>query len=300
MALAQAEHVRELLVERVEDLQTEIVGVQTSGDRWQGALSALGGKGAFLKEIDRKLLSGEVDIAVHCMKDVPGDVPLPEGTHFAAYLPREDVHDVVVFPSGSPYTSLEDLPHGSRIATSAVRRKAQILRIRPDLRVDRIRGNVNSRFARLDSEGRFDAMIVARAGLRRIGMEHRIGQMLPIEVMCPAVGAGVIGIQCRTADTGVTASLRVLDDAQTRTRVTAERTMLQGLEGHCNSPIAGHCTITPDGRLSLIGMVFTSDGGRFVSAQEWDKPDRAPELGAIVATALAREGARQIIAGIPH
>jgi hydroxymethylbilane synthase len=299
MAMAQAEHVRELLLKRVENLRVELVGIQTSGDRWQGDLAEVGGKGTFLKEIDRHLLMGEVDIAVHCMKDVPGDVPLLEGLAFAAYLPREDVHDVVVFPNGSPYTSLDDLPSGGRVATSAVRRKAQLLRARPDLHVDRIRGNVNSRLARFDTEGRFDAMILARAGLRRIGMENRANQMLPLDMMCPAVGAGVIGIQCRTADTGVAELLRLLDDEETRVHVSAERTMLHGLQGHCNSPIAGYCTTTADGQLSLIGMVFTPEGGQFAYAHEWDTPDRAPELGAIVAATLARKGARHIIAGIP-
>ncbi|WP_433179051.1 hydroxymethylbilane synthase [Actinoallomurus sp. CA-150999] len=300
MALAQANQVRDLLTGQVDGLEAEIVGIQTSGDRWQGDLAELGGKSAFLKEIDRHLLSGDIDIAVHCMKDVPGDVPLPEGTAFAAYLEREDAHDVIVFPSGSPYGSVDELPAGARVATSAVRRKAQILRVRPDLRVDRIRGNVNSRLARFDTEQQFDAMILARAGLRRIGMEDRVGQVLPVETMCPAIGAGVIGVQCRTADTGVMELVRLLDHAETRTHVTAERTMLQDLQGHCNSPIAGHCTTAGDGRLSLIGMVFSPDGGTFAYAHEWDKPDRAPELGAYVAATLVRKGAHDIIGGIPH
>lgn len=300
MALAQANHVRDLLTGLVDGLEAEIIGIQTSGDRWQGDLAELGGKGAFLKEIDRHLLMGGIDIAVHCMKDVPGDTPLPAGTIFGAYLEREDVHDVVVFPAGSPYRSVEDLPAGARVATSAVRRKAQILRARPDLHVDRIRGNVNSRLARLDTDQRFDAMILARAGLRRIGMEDRSGQVLPLETMCPAVGAGVIGIQCRIADTGVVELVRLLDHAETRTHVTAERTMLHGLQGHCNSPIAGHCTTTGDRQLSLIGMVFSPEDGTFAYAHEWDKLDRAPELGAYVAATLARKGARDIIAGIPH
>ena len=299
MAVAQAGHVRDLLL-KITDLDIELVGIQTSGDRWQGDLAELGGKGAFLKEIDRQLVTDGIDVAVHCVKDVPGDVPMPEGTTFAAYLPRDDVHDVVLFPAGSPYGSLDELPTGARIGTAAVRRKAQILRTRPDLHVDRIRGNVNSRIARFDTEGRFDAMVLAAAGLRRIGMEGRAVEVLPLDMMCPAVGAGVIGIQCRTADTGTVELLRLLDDAQTRTHVTAERTMLHGLRGHCNSPIAGHCTTTPDGQLSLIGMVFTPEGDRFAHAHEWDTPDRAPELGAIVAATLARKGARNIIAGIPQ
>jgi hydroxymethylbilane synthase len=240
---------------------------------------------------------GGIDVAVHCLKDVPGDTPMPDGTTFAAYLPREDVHDVVLFPAGSPYHSLDELPAGARIGTSAVRRKAQILRKRPDLHVDRIRGNVNSRIARFDTEGRFDAMVLARAGLRRIGMEHRAVEVLPLDVMCPAVGAGVIGLQCRTADTGTVELLRLLDDPQTRTHITAERTMLHGLQGHCNSPIAGHCTTTADGQLSLLGMVFSREGGRFAYAQEWDTPNHAHELGAYVAATLARKGARELIAG---
>jgi hydroxymethylbilane synthase len=304
MAMAQAEQVRELLVgleTAIEvDTEVDIVGIQTSGDRWQGDLAELGGKGAFLKEIDRSLVRGGVDIAVHCMKDVPGDVPVPEGTTFAAYLVRDDVHDALVFPVGSPYTGLGDLPPGARVATSAVRRKAQLLRVRPDLRVDRIRGNVNSRFARFDAEGRFDAMVLARAGLRRIGMDDRVGQVMPLDVMCPAVGAGVIGIQCRTDDERVLDLLRMLDDAETRAHVTAERAMLYGLQGHCNSPIAGHCVTEPDGQLSLIGMVFGDDGGQVACAREWEKPDRAAELGARVADILAGQGARQIIAAIAH
>src|SRR5690606_5956169 len=126
----------------------EVVGIETSGDQWMGDLAALGGKGAFLKEIDRHLVMGGVDLAVHAMKDVPGDVPMPEGTMFAAYLPREDVHDVLVVREGSKYRALEEMPAGTRIGTSAVRRKAQLLKHRPDLHVDRIRGNVNSRIAK--------------------------------------------------------------------------------------------------------------------------------------------------------
>ncbi|MDN3353321.1 hydroxymethylbilane synthase [Actinomadura sp. DC4] len=297
MAVAQAEHVRDLLLKLAEDVDVELVGIETSGDRWQGDLAELGGKGAFLKEIDRQLVTDAIDVAVHCVKDVPGDVPMPEGTTFAAYLPREDVRDAVLFPAGSPYRGLDGLPPGARIGTSAVRRKAQILRKRPDLTVDRIRGNVNSRIARFDAEHRFDALVLAYAGLRRIGMEHRAAEVLPLDVMCPPVGAGVIGIECRTADEGIVELLRRLDDRRTRTHVTAERTMLHGLRGHCNSPIAGHCTTTADGRLSLLGMVFSQDGAEFAYAQEWDTPDHAHELGAYVAATLARKGARRLIAG---
>lgn len=300
MAMGQAEQVAALLKGAAPGLEVEIVGIQTSGDRWQGDLAELGGKGAFLKEIDRALVTGMVDAAVHCIKDVPGDVPLAEGTMFAAYLPREDVHDAVVWRAGSPYKRLEDLPSGTRIGTSAVRRKAQLLRCRPDLQVDHIRGNVNSRLARLDAEQRYEALVLACAGLHRIGMQARIGQVLPLEIMCPAVGAGVIGIQCREDDRGVGELLRLLDHQETRTHVRAERAMLSALRGHCNSPIAGHCSTTSDGRLSLVGMVFTQEGGQFAHAHEWDAGNRPAELGGYVAELLARKGAHDIIQGIPH
>ncbi|WP_106250508.1 hydroxymethylbilane synthase [Allonocardiopsis opalescens] len=302
MALAQARHVQALLAALVPGVKVEIIGIKTSGDQWQGDLAELGGKGAFVKAIDRRLLAGEIDFAVHCMKDVPGDVPLPQGLTFAAYLPREDVADVLVFRSGSPYSSLEELPPGTRIGTSAVRRKAQLLRNRPDLQIERLRGNVNSRLARLDAEDRFEALVLARAGLHRIGMPQRASQELPRDLMCPAVGAGVIGLQCRIADGPVLELLRELDDAPTRVHITAERAMLHALQGHCNSPIAGHATTTADGQLCLTGMVFSREGATFAYAQEWDSSQRPNELGTYVAATLLRKGARSIIDGSanPH
>ncbi|MDA2805689.1 hydroxymethylbilane synthase [Nocardiopsis suaedae] len=299
MAMAQAGTVQRLLDERA-GVASEIVGISTSGDQWMGDLSKLGGKGAFLKQIERALVMGHVDIAVHAMKDVPGDVPLAEGTALAAYLPREDVHDVLVVREGSKYRSLDEMPPGTRIGTSAVRRKAQLLKHRPDLHVDRLRGNVNSRIAKLDAEAQFEAIVLNASGLRRTGLEHRATEVLSTDIMCPPVGSGVVGVQCRTADTAIAEALRLLDDPMTRTLITAERTMLHGLQGHCNSPIAGHATMTGDGQLSLKGMVFTREGGKFAYAQEWDAPDRAAELGAYVAAVLLRKGARGIIDGIPH
>ncbi|GAA3727693.1 hydroxymethylbilane synthase [Salinactinospora qingdaonensis] len=299
MAMAQA-RLAQRLISDTADLPTEIVGIQTSGDRWMGDLAELGGKGAFLKEIDRHLLMGRIDIAVHAMKDVPGDTPLPEGTAFAAYLPREDVRDVLVVREGSKYQRLEEMPPGTRVGTSAVRRKAQMLKHRPDLHVDRVRGNVNTRIARLDEEKRFEAIVLNFSGLRRVGLEHRASELIAPEVMCPAVGSGVIGLQCRTADAATVELLRLLDDSPTRTHITAERTMLHGLRGHCNSPIAGYAHTTADGQLSLLGMVFTREGGRFAYSQEWDSIARPTELGAYVAADLLRKGARGIIDGIPH
>jgi hydroxymethylbilane synthase len=295
MALAQARLVRDQLADL--GVGVEIVPVETSGDLWQGDLADLGGKGQFMKELDRHLLLGDVDFAVHAVKDIPGDVPLSKGTTLVAYLPREEVEDVLVVREGSVYTCLEEMPAGTRIGTSAVRRKAQLLKYRPDLHVDRIRGLVGHRIARLDSEKRWEALVLNLAGLRRIRMEHRVVQVLRPEVMCPAVGSGVIGVQCKAGDADLVELLRLLDDADTRTWVSAERTMLHGLQGRCNSPIAGHATFTADGQLSLRGMVFSREGGLFVYSQEWDRPGNAAELGAWVAADLLRKGARGIISG---
>jgi len=299
MAIAQAHQVAGLLGSLVPGLAVSVSGIQTDADQWAGDLAALGGKGAFVKTIDRALLLGEIDAAVHCMKDVPGDVPLPAGLVFAAYLPREDIRDCLVFPLSSTMTTLADLPAGARIGTSSVRRKAQLGRHRPDLAVHRIRGNVNSRLLRLDA-GDFDALVLARAGLARIGYAQRAAETFDTDMMCPAVGAGVIGIQCRTDDKGLLELLRLIDDADTRRHVEAERVMLHGLQGHCNSPIAGHCATTPDGQLALRGMVFTRDGGEFVHAMEWGPAGKPAELGAYLAGVLLRKGARDLIMGIPH
>lgn len=300
LARAYAQRVVDALHEVAPNVEIELVPITTSGDRYKGDLSKLGGKGLFMKEIDKALSTGQIDMAVHAMKDVPGDVPLPKGLVFAAYLQREDVHDCVVFKEGSKYARLSELPAGAVIGTSAVRRKAQILRARPDLQVERFRGNVVPRLAKLEESERFEAIVLARCGLVRVGMDHRIGQVLPPDKMCPAVGAGVVGVQCRQDDEGIVELLQMIDHAETRTHITAERTMLHSLQGHCNSPIAGHCHTTDDGQLSLIGMVFSRDGGTFAYAHEWDSRDRAFELGAYVAGVLSRKGARDIIAGIPH
>lgn len=297
LARAYSRRVIDALTAVVPGLEIEYVPIETSADRHKGDLSELGGKGLFMKEIDKALMMGQIDAAVHCMKDVPGDVPLPKGLVFAAYLERDDVRDAVVLPEGSKYSKISELPPGARIGTSAVRRKAQLLRRRPDLNVQRFRGNVVPRLTRLDEEHQVDALVLAHSGLVKVDMDHRISQVLSMEEMCPAIGAGVVGVQCRKADEGIVELLQVIDHAETRTHILAERTMLHALQGHCNSPIAGHCHTTDDGQLSLIGMVFSRDGATFAYAHEWDTPDHAYELGAFVAANLTRKNARGIIAG---
>lgn len=304
MARHQAEEVAARLRKDVPGLATELVPVTTEADRWQGDLAKLGGKGLFVKAIDTMLQRGEIDAAVHCVKDVPGDRALPEGLVFAAYLERDDVRDVLLFPEGSTATTLDDLPPGAAVATSAVRRKAQLLRVRPDLNVVRVRGQVGTRVDKLDgAKGGFraDALVLASSGLARLDLVHRARQWFTPAEMLPAVGAGVIGVECRRDDHQTAALLARLNHERTMTEVTAERVMLHGLRGHCNSPIAGYCTTEPDGQLSLRGMVFSRDGSRFVHAQYWGERSNDPAvLGARVAAELLRQGARDIIDGIPH
>ncbi|GAA0413272.1 hydroxymethylbilane synthase [Streptomyces luteireticuli] len=305
MALAQVEQVSALLRRREPDLNIEVVPITTEADKWQGDLAQLGGKGLYVKEIDQMLQRGSVDMAVHCVKDVPGDRPLPPGLIFAAYLPRDDIRDVLLFPEGSERKTLDDLPPGAVVGTSAVRRKAQINRVRPDLSVVRVRGAVGSRIEKLDGtrkiDTKLDAMVLASSGLERLGLARRGRQVFGVDEMLPAVGAGTLGLECRKDDGPVAGLLSELNDERTMTEITAERVMLHGLRGHCNSPIAGHCVTDPDGQLSLRGMVFSRDGSKFVHAHYWGESSNDPgTLGTRVCAELLRQGARDIIEGIPH
>jgi hydroxymethylbilane synthase len=294
MALAQVERLRAELAVHRPDLATAVVPFTTSGDRWAGPLSALGGKGAFTKEIDQAMLDGHCDLAVHCMKDVPGDRPVPAGTVFAAYLARDDIRDALIHPGG---LRLAELPAGTRVGTSAVRRIAQLARDFPHLDTVPIRGNANTRLAKLDA-GEADALLLAVSGLERIGQAGRITEILPLEVMCPPVGAGVLGVQCRDDDTATIEAVTRLGDSEAWRQTTAERMLLHVLQGHCNSPVAGYASTEADGRLSLRARVFTPDGKWVLDAHEWGTDPTT--LGTSVALALLRQGARELIDAIPH
>ncbi|GAA2281859.1 MULTISPECIES: hydroxymethylbilane synthase [Kitasatospora] len=296
MALAQVERVRAELAALHPGIRTEVVPVTTSGDRWMGDLAHLGGKGAFTKEVDAALLAGEADLAVHCLKDVPADRPLPTGTVFAAYLERDDIRDALVHPGG---LALDKLPAGSRIGTSSVRRIAQLAASHPHLKCVPIRGNANSRLAKLHV-GEADALLLAVSGLERIGETERISEVLSLDGMCPPIGAGILALQCREDDSATINAVTGLGHHDTWREATAERMFLHVLQGHCNSPIAGYAKAEPDGRLSLRGRVFSPDGKQILDAHEWAGSLSPEDLGTATALALKRQGAHELIAAIPH
>nr|WSY49263.1 hydroxymethylbilane synthase [Streptomyces sp. NBC_00886] len=296
MALAQVERVRAELAVLHPQVRTEVVPVKTTGDKWMGALSQVEGKGAFTKEVDAALLAGEADLAVHCMKDVPADRPLPAGTTFAAFLKRDDIRDALIHPGG---LTLDELPAGTRIGTSSVRRVAQLAATHPELECVPFRGNVNRRLEKL-AAGEADALLVAMSGLERIDRRDVISEVLSAEAMMPPIGAGILALQCREGDSDVIDTISALGHPETHREATAERMFLHVLQGHCNSPIAGYAQVDRSGELSLRACVFTPDGKTRLNAHEWAGRLDPATLGTSVAVALLRQGAREIIDGIPH
>ncbi|MET9291115.1 hydroxymethylbilane synthase [Streptomyces sp. NPDC003077] len=296
MALAQVERVRAGLAALHPGLRTEVVPVKTTGDKWMGDLGAVEGKGAFTKEVDAALLAHQADLAVHCLKDVPADRPLPEGTAFAAFLERDDIRDALVHPGG---LGLDELPAGTRIGTSSTRRAAQLAASHPHLRCVPFRGNANRRLAKL-AAGEADAVLLAVSGLERIGRAEVISEVLPPEVMMPPIGAGILALQCRADDQRTIGTVSGLGDPRTHREATAERMFLHVLQGHCNSPVAGYARAERDGGLSLRACVFTPDGKRVLNAHEWAGPLDPATLGTAVAVALLRQGARELIDSIAH
>ncbi|MER6348145.1 hydroxymethylbilane synthase [Streptomyces sp. NPDC001595] len=296
MALAQVERVRGELAARYPGVRTEVVPVKTTGDKWLGDLSQVEGKGAFTKEVDAALLAGAADLAVHCVKDVPADRPLPAGTVFAAFLERDDIRDALVHPGG---LTLDELPDGTRVGTSSVRRIAQLAASHPHLECVPFRGNANRRLAKL-ADGEADALLLAVSGLERIGRQDVISEVLSPETMMPPIGAGILALQCREDDTELIDAVSALGDPATHREATAERMFLHVLQGHCNSPIAGYARMDHGGELSLRACVFTPDGKTRLNAHEWAGRLDAATLGTSVAVALLRQGAREIIDAIPH
>jgi hydroxymethylbilane synthase len=293
LALWQAEHVRALLMRRHPGLAVTLAPMTTSGDRQvEGAL--LGGKGWFVKELEEALLEGRADLAVHSMKDVPA--AQPEGLALAAFLPAEDPRDAFV---ANAHARLADLPQGARVGTSSLRRASQLRAGRPDLEVGELRGNVGTRLARLD-EGRFDAVLLACAGLARLGLAARITEALAVERFVPAIGQGIIGIECRAGDAATRERLAALNDAASAVRLAAERAMNAKLGGSCTVPVAGHAVVS-GARVRLAGLVASPDGRRLVRDFAEGPAAGAAALGAGLAERLLAAGGAAILRdlGVP-
>lgn len=300
LALVQTRWVATQLAARLPDLEVEEVHVRTKGDRIQDRpLAHVGGKGLFVSEVEAVVVRGEADFAVHSLKDVPGDVPLAEGMGIVSVPVRQDPHDVLVTVDGS---DLQSLARGAKVGTTSRRRVVQLQRQRPDLTFVPLRGNIETRIRKLH-EGQCDAIVLAAAGLARTGvLDETPHVVLSPEVCLPAVGQGALAIEGALADATLRAQLATIEDRTARIQITAERAMLQKLEGNCHSSIAGHATAA-DGRLRLEAMVASYDGDRMLSASSDTYVDLgaddalrlARELGEDVAEHLLSQGARELI-----
>jgi hydroxymethylbilane synthase len=285
LALWQANHIAGLL--RANGHHVEIEIIRTTGDKIADvALSQVGTKGMFTKEIEEALAEGRVQLAVHSLKDLPTEVP--PGFELAAITRREDARDVLL---SRLHHGLSQLPQGARVGTSSLRRQAQLRAVRPDLEILPLRGNVDTRLRKLQ-EGEFDAIILAAAGLRRLGRTELVREVLPPEIMCPAAGQGALGIEIRAGDASLRHQLAFLDDAASRTATSCERALLRRLGGGCQVPIGAFAEVRGE-HLHLSAIVAHSDGSRVLrEAQSDTHPD---QLAAAVAAALLARGAEAIL-----
>ncbi|MCL6230638.1 MULTISPECIES: hydroxymethylbilane synthase [Acinetobacter] len=289
LALWQAEHIRARLEALHANLKVELVTFVTQGDKiLDTPLAKIGGKGLFVKELEAALLDGRADLAVHSMKDVP--MALPEGLSLAVICEREDPLDAFV---SNTYNSFDDLPQGAKVGTSSLRRKCQILKQRPDLEIIDLRGNVGTRLSKLDA-GNYDAIILASAGLKRLGLAERIRHTLEPVVSLPAVGQGALGLECRSQDQAVLDLILPLMHAETNACVRAERAFNAYLEGGCQVPIAGYATLE-NGQIHLEGRVGSVDGQTLLKAQQVGLPEQAEQLGVKLAQDLLAQGAGEIL-----
>jgi len=298
LALWQAEWVKAELERLNPGLQVELNRIKTTGDKILDVpLAKVGGKGLFVKEIEEALLRGEADLAVHSMKDVPTE--FPEGLHLAVICEREDPRDAFIAPlQGSTFTvpSFRQLPAGATLGTSSLRRSSQLLSIRPDLRIVQLRGNLETRFRKLD-EGQFDAMILAAAGVKRLGWAQRITEVIEPSVSLPAIGQGAIGIECRTDDEFIRSLIAPLNHKETSICVRAERALLKRLQGGCQVPIAAYAVIK-DGRLVMDGLVGSVTGDRIIKEHLEGKIEDAETIGITLGEKLLSMGADKILAEV--
>ncbi len=295
LALWQAEFIKAGLQASHPALPVELLGMTTRGDKILDVpLAKIGGKGLFIKELEQAMLEGRADLAVHSMKDVP--MELPEGFELAIICEREDPRDAFV---SNHYQTLEELPAGSRVGTSSLRRACQLKTLRPDLEIISLRGNVQTRLRKLD-DGEFDAIILATAGLLRLQLSSRIASRLPVETSLPAVGQGAVGVEIRAGDERLRELLAPLNDNETALLLRAERAMNRRLEGGCQVPIAGYAIRDPEdsSQIWLRALVGDPDGSRMIRAERRG-PDSEPEaLGVAVAEELLAAGAGDILAAV--
>ena len=292
LALWQAEHVAGALRERHPGLEVELVAMRTSGDKMLDApLAKVGGKGLFIKELEHALLDGRADIAVHSMKDVP--VELPPELHLPVVMARADPRDALV---STRFSGLDALPAGASVGTSSLRRRCQLAAHRPDLRIENLRGGVDTRLRRLDG-GSFDAIVLAVSGLERGGHGARVTEALDVATMLPAAGQGALGIECRRGDTRVEALIAPLACARSTACVLAERAFNRRLEGGCQVPIAAYATLEGEA-LSLRGLVASLDGSKVLRSRVQGTAQEAEGLGAEAAGAVLAQGAGEILSEI--
>lgn len=289
LALWQANWVKGELERRNPGLGVELVLIVTKGDKILDVpLAQVGGKGLFVKEIEDALLDGRADIAVHSMKDVPTE--LPAGLHLAVICEREDPRDAWFSRNGTP---LRDTPQGARVGTSSLRRQTQLRALRPDLVFENLRGNVDTRLRKLE-EGQYDAIVLAAAGVKRLGFAGRVTEYLPTEVTLPAIGQGAVGIECRRTDRDTNALIAPLRHPATWTAVLAERAFLATLQGGCQVPIAAFAELQ-DGQVHLRGLVGSLDGQTVIGGSRVGSPVDAESMGIELAEELLDRGAREIL-----
>ncbi len=301
LALYQAEFIRSELKRLYPDLEIGLNKIKTTGDKILDVpLAKVGGKGLFVKEIEEALLKNEVDIAVHSMKDVPTE--FPDSLHLAVICKREDPRDAFVSKirnSKFEIRNFKALPSGAKVGTSSLRRSCQLLNIRPDLKILQLRGNLDTRIRKLD-EGQFNAIILAAAGVKRLGLENRMTEILPVDISLPAIGQGAIGVECRIDDEVINKLIAPLNHPETSLCVRAERAFLKRLEGGCQVPIAAHARIEKRGKnskLKLImdGLVGSISGDRVIKNHIEGNPENAESLGITLAEDILSRGALEIL-----
>jgi len=289
LALWQANHVKNQLLISHPHLDIELLEMSTQGDKiLDTPLAKIGGKGLFVKELEQGLLDGSADLAVHSMKDVP--VELPDGLHLSVILAREEPFDAFV---SNKFNNLDELPPTAKIGTASLRRQCQLLANYPNFQIFPLRGNVGTRLQKLDN-GEFDAILLAAAGLIRLGLKDRIKQFLSPDQSLPAIGQGAIGIECRRDDVQVNELLKVLDDPDTHCRLTAERAFNERLQGGCQVPIAGFAELQGN-QLHLRGLVGSEDGKQMISGEMVGDAKNAQQLGISLAEQLLAKGAGELL-----